>query len=140
MRVVAPDPHSHLYDDIPAPLAQLSHAVIGAAIDVHRSLGPGLLERPYKVLLAHRLRTRGFAVETEVPIAITVDGLTFDVAYRADMIIEGTLLAELKAVAEIHDIHVAQTKTYLRLGGFPLGLILNFHAPSMRMGVKRIVP
>ena len=117
----------------------VSSIVISAAIDVHRELGPGLLESAYRICLLHELRSRGQRVETEVPLALTYRGTRLPCAYRLDLVVEGTLIVEVKAVRALEAVHAAQLLTYLRLAGQPLGLLLNFNVPILARGIRRVV-
>lgn len=118
---------------------ELTKAIIGAAIDVHRRLGPGLLETIYRRCLAYELRKRGFDVIEEKPVALDYDDLHDPCAFRADLLIEGIVVVELKATAAIHPIHKAQTLSHLRLMGLNVGLLLNFHEAKLTDGLHRIV-
>ncbi len=118
---------------------EISHAVIGAAIEVHRQLGPGLLESAYQVCLAHELRKRGHQVVTELSIPVFYDGLRLDCGFRADLIIEKKVIVELKAKSAIHPIDVAQVLSYLRLTRLRLGLLINFHENRLVDGIRRVV-
>lgn len=117
----------------------LTNEVIGAAIRVHKELGPGLLESAYQVCLQHLLIKQGYRVEKEKSIPVKFDGIRLDCGYRIDLLVEGKLVLEIKSVEDINRIHTAQTLTYLKLGGFKLGLILNFNVPIMKLGIKRII-
>ena len=121
------------------PLAPLSGRVIQAAIKVHSCLGPGLLESAYRVCLAYELRDAGLFVETEAPFRIEYEQVRLDIGYRVDLIVERQLIVELKCVAKLLPIHDAQLLSYLKLGGFKLGLLLNFHSYRLTDGMKRIV-
>ena len=112
--------------------------VVDAAIAIHKVLGPGLLESAYVAALEIECAERGLAFAREVPIQATYRGRPLGVAYRADLVIESRLLVEVKSVAELRPEHSAQTLSYLRLGGYRLGLLLNFSAPLMKQGIKRI--
>jgi len=120
-------------------LNRLSSETIGAAIEVHRNLGPGLLESAYESCLSWELRQRGFDVENQVPIPIRYKGLTLDEGYRIDLLVEGKLLLELKSIDKVQPIHMAQVLTYLKMTGLKMALILNFNVLLMRSGIKRIV-
>ena len=113
--------------------------IVQAAVQLHRELGPGLLESVYEVLLAHRLRHRGLRVERQVPIPIVFDGLRFEEGFRADLIVESKVLVELKSVEVVHPAHKKQVLTYLKLSGFKLGYLLNFGAGRMKDGIYRII-
>lgn len=117
----------------------LSRLLIGAAIDVHRELGPGLLESAYQRCLEYELRRLGLRVETQVPISLAFRALEIRAAYRADLIVENSIIVEVKCVAKLEPIHRAQVVTYLRLTGPQLGLILNFNVPALRDGIARVV-
>lgn len=118
---------------------QLSEQVIGAAIKVHRELGPGLLESAYEACLAYELRDCGLLVETQRPLAVVYRGVKLDCGYRLDIVVEGKLIVELKAVDRIMPIHEAQLLSYMRLSGIPLGLLVNFHVNLLKDGIKRLV-
>jgi GxxExxY protein len=117
----------------------LTGSIIGAAIEVHRHLGPGLLESIYEACLAWELRDRGMSVETQVVVPVLYKGLRFDLAYRLDLVVEHSVVVEVKAVEHLHPTTDAQLLTYLKLTGLRTGLILNFNAPLMRDGVRRLV-
>ncbi len=113
---------------------RLSGDVIGAAIEVHRHLGPGLLESAYRRCLVHELRLRGHQVLTEVPLELAYKSLLVGSAYRVDVVVDGCLIVEVKAVAALLPVHEAQLLTYLRLSGKPLGLLLNFGVQLLKDG------
>ena len=117
----------------------LSHSVIGAALDVHKALGPGLLESAYARCLAIELERRRIRFQREVPIPLLYRGIPVDAAYRADFIIERQLIAEVKSVTKLEGIHSAQVLTYLKLTGIRTGLLINFNTQSLRNGVIRVV-
>ena len=129
----APRPAGHL------ALHDLSRAVIGAAIEVHRVLGVGLLESAYQRALAHELTLRGIPHESEVELPLAYKGTALDCGYRIDLCVAGALVVEVKAVGRVLPVHEAQLLTYMRLGGFRVGLLVNFHAPLLRAGVVRRV-
>jgi GxxExxY protein len=120
-------------------LNALSNEVIGAAIEVHRSLGPGLLESVYEVCLAHELTLRNVPFERQKEFSIGYKGVALDAGYRLDLLVEKRLILELKSCEAILPIHEAQLLTYLRLSGLHLGLIVNFNVPLLKDGIKRIV-
>jgi GxxExxY protein len=113
--------------------------IIGAAIEVHRHLGPGLLESAYEECLAYELRQSGLAVRRQVPLAVTYKGVTLDCGYRLDVVVEESIILELKTVERLLPIHEAQLLTYLRLSGLRKGLLLNFLVPVLKDGIKRLV-
>jgi GxxExxY protein len=121
------------------PLDSLSESIIGAAIDVHSTFGPGLFENVYLACLCHELRLRGIAYETQRSIPIVYKNITLDCAYRADLLVEDEVLVEVKALESLAGIHLRQLLTYLRLSDRRLGLILNFGAPTMKEGIRRVV-
>ena len=115
----------------------LSRKVIGCAIEVHRVLGPGLLESVYEQCLAHELRLAGLEFKLQVPIPVKYKSNLLDCGYRADIIVEDFLLIELKAVEQINKLHEAQILTYLKLANVPTGLILNFNSRVLKDGIRR---
>jgi GxxExxY protein len=117
----------------------LSNVVIGAAMEVHRHLGPGLLETAYQQCLARELSLSNIAFETEKPIPLNYKGINLECGYRLDFVVEDKLILELKSVEKLLPIHQAQMLTYLKLTGLKLGLILNFNVPVLKDGIKRIV-
>lgn len=118
---------------------ELSYKVIGAAIEVHKHLGPGLLESAYEECLAKELTLRGIPFARQVPLPIVYKGVEIDVAYRLDLLVGNVLILELKSIDDVAPIHEAQMLTYLRLSGCKLGLLINFNVPILRDGIKRIV-
>lgn len=120
-------------------LLELGEAIIGAALKVHTALGPGMLESVYEACLAHELVQSGLSVETQVPVPIVYGGAQIDAAFRLDILVENLVALELKAVEKLLPIHKAQLISYLRLGNFPLGYLLNFNVVHMREGIKRVV-
>jgi GxxExxY protein len=118
--------------------AALSEAVIGAAIEVHRTLGPGLLESVYEAALAIELDYRAIEVRRQLPIEVNYRGIPLGLGFRVDVIVGGVLLVEIKAVERLNDIHLAQAITYLRILGLKRGLLLNFNEAVLRDGIKRV--
>ena len=118
---------------------QLSSKIIGAAIEVHKALGPGLLESAYEKCLCHELKLRGLSFDNQKPLPLVFKGEEIDCGYRLDIVVDNTIILELKACEKIEPIHKAQLLTYLKLSGITLGLILNFNVPIMRRGIVRIV-
>ena len=117
----------------------ISSDVIAAAIQLHRDLGPGLLESVYETVLAGMLARQGYKVECQKAIDIEYDGLQFPAAFRIDLIVAGRLIVEIKTVERLAPVHAKQLLTYLRLTDQPVGLILNFSGETMKEGVRRIV-
>lgn len=113
--------------------------IVDSAIKVHKALGPGLLESAYEACLAHELRKRERKVLTQVGLPVIYDGVKLDVGYRLDMLVEDSVIVELKAVETILPIHEAQLLSYLKLSGLKVGLLINFHVPILTQGVKRMV-
>ena len=118
---------------------QLSSKIIGAAIEVHKTLGPGLLESAYEDCLCHELNIQGLLFEKQKPLSVVYKGKKLDCGYRLDIVVEKAVVIELKSCEKIEPIHKAQLLTYLKLSGLNLGLILNFNVPLMRDGIVRIV-
>ncbi|MFM7132199.1 MAG: GxxExxY protein [bacterium] len=117
---------------------QIAKEIVDAAVKIHRSLGPGLLESVYEIVLARELERRGFKVNRRVKIPIEFEGLNFDEGFCADMIVEGLVIVELKSVEQLANVHHKQLFTYLKLSKKRLGLVLNFGSGLMKDGIKRI--
>lgn len=120
-------------------LDEITGQIIDAAIDIHRVLGPGLLESVYFVVLCAELRRRGFTVETQKAISFTYNGMTFSSRLRVDMIVNGVVVVELKSVEKLLPLHSKQVLTYLRMLDLRVGLLLNFGEETLRSGLRRIV-
>ena len=120
-------------------LNKLSKEAIGAALEVHRVLGPGLHETTYELSLQHELQLRGYEVQRQIPLPIEYKGLVVPEAYRIDLLLENQLVIELKAVETLQPIHSAQLLTYLKMSGKHLGLLINFHSVRLTDGIKRLV-
>jgi GxxExxY protein len=116
----------------------LSNKIIGAAIEVHRQLGPGLLESVYEECLAYEFRSHGIAFERQKPIPIMYKDVQLDCGFRLDFLVDGLIVVELKAVNELVPIYDAQVLTYLKLTRCKLGLLFNFNVPRLRTGIKRL--
>jgi GxxExxY protein len=119
-------------------LNDLSGKVIGACIEIHRELGPGLLESAYEECLAYELSKAGLRFERQRALPVRYKEMQLDCGYRLDFVVGGALIVELKAVTELHPIHEAQLLTYLKLDKKPLGLLINFNVPTLKQGVKRV--
>ncbi len=117
----------------------VSRKVIGFAIEVHKALGPGLPESAYEQCLARELELNRIQFRRQVPVPVIYKGLSLDCAYRLDLIVEDTLIIEIKAVEKLLPVHNAQLLTYLKLAGIRTGLLLNFHSEVLRDGLRRIV-
>lgn len=124
--------------DTEAPRDALTEQIIGAAIEVHRALGPGLLESVYQECLALELGLRGLHFQSQLELPLNYKGLSLDAAYRLDLVVEQAVVIELKAVERLLPLHEAQLLTYLKLGGYSLGLLLNFNVPVLKDGIKRM--
>lgn len=118
---------------------QLTHEIIGAAIEVHRSLGPGLLESAYAECLARELSLRSIPFEREKPVPVVYKEVKLDCGYRIDFLVAGRVVVELKAIDALAPIHDAIVLTYLRLSGCKIGLLINFHTQVLKDGIKRLV-
>ena len=118
---------------------QISEQVIGAAIRVHRELGPGLLESVYEACLAYELSKSGLSARRQVPLPIRYSEVQIDEGYRLDLVVNDAVIVELKSVDRILPVHEAQLLTYLRLSGYPLALLINFNVPLLRDGIVRRV-
>ncbi|MEZ4944350.1 MAG: GxxExxY protein [Cyclobacteriaceae bacterium] len=118
---------------------ELSNIVIGKAIEVHKALGPGLLESAYRECLYFDLVQSGLYVEKEKPMPIVYKDVKLDHGYRMDLLVENKLVIEIKTVEFFTDVHTAQVLTYLRLGNYKLGLLINFHVALLKDGIKRII-
>ena len=118
---------------------QVTEKIIGAAIEVHRALGPGLLESAYEACLAFELSDRGLKVETQKPLPVVYRGVKLDCGYRLDLLVDDSVIVEIKAVDHLAPIHQAQLLSYLKLSGCKVGLLLNFNVKMLRQGVSRVV-
>jgi len=118
---------------------ELSYSVVGAAINVHKELGPGLLEKVYQECLFYELSNLGLCVEKEIGIPLSYKGVKLECGFRMDMLVENKLVIETKTVAEIHDIHLAQLLSYLKQGDYKLGLLINFNSVHLKNGIRRVV-
>jgi len=118
---------------------QITEAIIGAAIEVHRALGPGLLESAYEECLCRELGLRHVPFERQRQLPIEYKGLQLDCGYRLDLLVAGEVVVEVKAVETLLPIHEAQVLTYLRLGGWRVGLLINFNVPVLKQGIRRLV-
>ena len=118
---------------------QLTNEIIGSAIEVHRNLGPGLLESTYEECMAFELRQRGLTVERQLELPILYKGSQLEQNYRIDLLINNQVIIELKSVNKIEPIHDAQLLTYLKLANKRYGLLLNFNVPVMKQGIKRLL-
>ena len=120
-------------------LDQISHGIIGAAIEVHRHLGPGMLESAYEACLVFEIKRLGMKVEEQKPLAVVYKEVKLDCGYRLDLVVEDEIIVEIKAIEKLLPIHDAQLLSYLRLTRKKVGLLMNFHVPVLKDGLKRIV-
>lgn len=118
---------------------EIGKAVIGAALRIHKELGPGLLEKVYEFCLSHELKKSGYLVDRQVEVPIKYDGITFDEGLRLDLLIEAKVIIEIKAVDEINPVWQAQILSHLKLTGLRLGYLINFNVPLIKQGIKRII-
>lgn len=118
---------------------ELATKVIGLAIEIHRTLGPGLLENAYEECLFYKILESGLYAVKQQPMPLVFEGVKLECGYRIDLIVESKLVVEVKSVDAIHPIHLAQTLTYLRLGDFRLALLINFNVEYLRDGIKRVI-
>ena len=118
---------------------ELTGEIVDAAMKVHSALGPGRLESAYAVCLKHELIKRGLKVASEVPIPVVYDGIRLEAGYKLDLLVEDTVVLELKAIEALAPIHQAQIISYLKLAGKPVGLLINFHSLRVKDGIKRFV-
>ena len=117
----------------------IGKGVLGCALTVHRALGPGLLESVYETCLAHELTKAGFGFKRQLTLPVVYDGITMEAGYRLDLLVEDRVVLEVKAIETVLEVHRAQLLSYLRLGGYRLGYVLNFNVPLMRDGIVRLV-
>ncbi len=117
----------------------LTRTIIGLAMDVHTSLGPGLLENVYKECLFYKIDHAGFQVEKEKMMPLVFEDVKLDCGYRIDILVEERLVLELKSIERLNDIHLAQTLTYMKLGNYRFGLLINFNVLRLKDGIRRIV-
>lgn len=120
-------------------LNKITEIIIGAAIEVHRKLGPGLLESAYQKCLLYELMNKGLSVEEEVPRPIIYKDIHLNHGYRLDLLVEDRVVVEIKTVETFTDVHLAQVLTYLKLGDYKLGLLINFNVSLLKNGIKRII-
>ena len=118
---------------------EITHEIIGAAIEVHKRLGPGLLESAYEACLAHELRLRNLKVDNQVALPVVYKETKLDCGYRIDLLVEGRIVVELKSIENLAPIHEAIILTYLRLSGHKIGLLINFNVAILKDGVRRFI-
>ncbi|MDX2191352.1 MAG: GxxExxY protein [Bacteroidota bacterium] len=118
---------------------ELSSKIIGVGIEIHTALGPGLLENAYKECLYYKMVQSGLFVEKEKPMPLTYEGVKLECGYRIDLLVENKVVIEIKSVETLNDVHLAQTLTYMKLGNYKLGLLINFNVFKLKDGIKRVV-
>ncbi|MBA3987233.1 MAG: GxxExxY protein [Flavobacteriales bacterium] len=118
---------------------ELTEKIINASIEVHKSLGPGLLESAYQECLYFELKSRNLYVQKEIPCPIVYKEIKLDHGYRIDLLVENKVIIEIKTVECFTDVHTAQVLTYLKLGGYTVGLLINFHTKLLKNGIKRFI-
>ena len=124
---------------VEASFNQITGEVIGAAIEVHRVLGPGLLESTYMPCLQYELTARGLRFVTQQPLPLVYKEMVLNATYRLDLVVEDTVVVEVKSIANLEPVHDAQVLTYLHLSGRPVGLLINFNVPKLVLGVRRLI-
>jgi GxxExxY protein len=117
----------------------ITEKIIGAAIEVHRTLGPGLLESAYEACLCRELQLRGLQNQRQLSLPVNYKGMALESGYRLDLLVENLVVVEIKAIEALQPVHEAQILTYMRLGGWSVGLLLNFNVPVLKQGIKRFV-
>jgi GxxExxY protein len=118
---------------------EISNRIIGLAIEVHQSLGPGLLESAYKECLYYKLKKSGFSVDKEKPMPLIFEEVKLECGYRIDILVESKVVIEIKSIEALNEVHLAQILTYMKLGGFKLGLLINFNVSLVKDGIRRVV-
>ena len=118
---------------------QITEQIIGSAIEVHKHLGPGLLESAYLECLFYELNQTGFKVEKEIPLPVVYKEIKLDYGYRIDLLVENNVVVEIKTVDEFNDVHLARILTYLKFGGYRLGLLINFNVTLLKKGIRRVI-
>jgi GxxExxY protein len=118
---------------------EISNKLIGLAMEVHSALGPGLLESAYKECLFYKIGNAGLFVEKEKPMPLVFEEVKLECGYRIDLLVENKLVIEIKSVEALNDVHLAQTLTYMKLGNYKLGLLINFNVKRLKDGIKRVI-
>ena len=127
------------FEPLPPEVEKVATAIVDAAYKIHRALGPGLIESVYEQCLAHELRKRHFAVETQLDLPINYDGIVIDSGLRPDVLVANVVIVEVKSVENMHPVHQAQLMTYLKLMKKRLGFLINFNVPVISQGIKRVI-
>jgi GxxExxY protein len=131
--------NAKIFEPISAETERLAKQTVDAAFRIHSTLGPGLLESVYEVCMIHELTRRGLKIRRQIEIPVMYDGVRLDTALKLDLLVEERLAVELKAVEKINPVFEAQLMTYMRLGGWRLGLLINFTVPLIKDGIKRVI-
>ena len=118
---------------------EIAYQIIGAALEVHKALGPGLLESAYQECLVYKLRQLDFKVEKEKPMPLVFEEVKLECGYRIDLLVENKVVIEIKSVEALNDVHLAQILTYMKLGNYKLGLLINFNVALLKQGIKRVI-
>lgn len=118
---------------------QIANKIIGSSLEVHKALGPGLLESAYQECLFYKLMKEGLMVEKQKPMPLIFQEVKLEIGYRIDILVENKVVIEIKSVEALNGVHLAQTLTYLRLGDFKLGLLINFNVSLLKHGIKRVI-
>jgi len=118
---------------------EIAHKIVGLALEVHKALGPGLLESAYKECLAYKLQQDGLFIEKEKPMPLIFEEVKLECGYRIDILVENKVVIELKSVDALNDVHLAQILTYMKLGNYKLGLLINFNVALLKQGIKRVI-
>ena len=118
---------------------EIANKIIGSALDVHKTLGPGLLESAYKECLAFKLQHSGLLIQKEKPMPLIFEEVRLDCGYRIDILVENKVVIEIKSVEGLNDVHLAQLLTYLRLGNYKLGFLINFNVSLLKNGIRRVI-
>ena|SRR5699024_6636100 len=118
---------------------EIATKILGCALEVHKTLGPGLLESAYQECLYYKLGKEGFYVEKEKPMPLIFEEVKLECGYRIDLLVENKVVIEIKSIEKLNDVHLAQTLTYLKLGDYKLGLLLNFNVALLKNGIRRVV-
>lgn len=118
---------------------EIAHKIVGAAIEVHKSLGPGLLESAYQECLDYKLNQLGLKTQKEKPMTLVFEEVKLECGYRIDILVENKVVIEIKSVESLNNVHLAQTLTYMKLGNYKLGLLINFNVTLLKHGIKRVI-
>jgi GxxExxY protein len=118
---------------------EIAHRIVGCALEVHKALGPGLLESAYQECLCYKLQKEGLSVKKEKAMPLIFEDVKLECGYRIDLLVENKVVVEIKSVDALHDVHLAQILTYMKLGNYKLGLLINFNVSLIKNGLKRVI-